>query len=81
VRGESGAVFDVDPAMVDEPRSEGSPFRSSCAPLPASAIKPSPPAPLPSWLLALGGIEGVVGIGAFALSALGLAALFVIERL
>jgi hypothetical protein len=44
VRGESGAIFEVDASMVDVPPEGG--YRTSGAPPPAHAIRPAPPSTL-----------------------------------
>jgi hypothetical protein len=46
VRGDSGALFDVDPSMVDAPPETNVGFRDPAAAPPGlAAIKPAPPPP------------------------------------
>jgi hypothetical protein len=52
VRGETGAVFEVDAAMVDDPRVVEGPFRAADGPVSTDAIKPA--APRRRWPLMVG---------------------------
>ncbi len=66
VRGETGALFEIDASMIDEPRSLDGPFRAPAGPLPAHAIKPARPRRRWTWLLVLAGMIAALATGALA---------------